>query len=109
EKIDFLNATISQIDSLIASFIKNMQNFTSSSDSASQLSGMVKIFRLKEELKDRKLSDQKMMQLQMAVEKLYGFTPTNHPNVYTGISSNKSIIYILLIGVSIVVILNLMR
>lgn len=109
EKIDFLNSTLSQVDSLIDAYILNMRFLSNKKDSITELDGMVQLFRLKEELKDKKLSDQKMIQLQMAVEILYGFAPTEHPNVHLGISKVKILIYVLLLGIAIVVFLNLIR
>lgn len=107
EKINFLKTTLEQIDSAIYTFIRNMHVHDAAMDSTSALFGFSNLIRLKEELENRKLSDEKMMQLQMAVEVLHGFVPTEYPNVQTAYSMTKIILLALLKAIVSVVLLNL--
>lgn len=108
EKIDFLNATLQQIDSVIYEYRNNLDSFQGKGDTISGLFGFVRLLQLKEDLKNRKLSDQKMMQLQMSIEVIYGFAPTDYPNIKTSYSLGKIILLAIAVAIGTVLALNLL-
>ncbi len=106
--IKFYNATLDQVDRLINNYTDNVNRLESKNDSLTVLTEINSLFYQKQDLNTKLLSDQKMLEMQMAVELLYGFAPTTYPNVQTGISTSKLILISLGIAFCIVVLFNLM-
>lgn len=107
--VNFLGSTIDQIDELIKVYTNNLSQLKTATDSVSLVQDMNALIRQKEELNTKMLSDQKMMSLQVAVELLYGFAPTTYPNVTTGVSIYKILLFSFLLAWGAVIVINLLR
>lgn len=104
--IEFYSSTIDQIDNLIKTYTRQIDHLKS--DSTTAILEVGSLISQKEKLNAKKLGDQKMMSLQMAVELLYGFAPTEQPNLKKELSIQEVIFLAVLIAWSTVVFSHLL-
>jgi len=79
QRIAYYNAADARIDSLMSAYTTFLKTKGPAADSASGFSGIISLFRYREELTDKKLNDQKASRLMQPVELLYGFAPSESP------------------------------
>lgn len=106
ENIGFTKSTIVQIDSLIETYINNFNTLSLKNDSSTVMHEISSLIYQKQDLFQKKLSDQKMLGLQNAVEVVYGFAPTERKNLITGLPLSKIILLSLFLSLGVVIFLH---
>ena len=100
KKIDFLRASIQQIDSVIHGYNALLER----SDSAKGFSNIAALFSYKDQLEDKLLENRKSLELSESVEVIYGFAPSDNPVKKGQISWARllAMAFVLALGVSVV-------
>jgi len=83
QKIGFISNSLSQVDSVIASYSSFVKHVRAATDSASGFSNIAALFSYKDQLEDKMLDYQKSLGTMKSVEMIYGFATADYP-IQTG-------------------------
>jgi hypothetical protein len=78
-KIAFITSSLSQVDSIIASYSSFIKRIRTATDSASGFSNIAALFSYKDQLEDKMLDYQKNLGTMKSVEVIYGFATPDYP------------------------------